>query len=269
MSQATNAQKFRALHQPGNPVVLPNAGDAAMAALVERAGFPAVATSSAGIAWARGYPDGEVIRRDAMLNAVREIAGAVSVPVSADMETGYGESPDTVAETVRLTWAAGAIGLNLEDGVGHASVIDLERGKDRITAARAASADMVINARTDVYFAQEIAPEDKLAEAIRRSNTYLEAGADCAFIIAVTSPDDVRTLVQEINGPVNVIGGPGALDINALTDMEISRVSLGGGMSRAMFGFVDRCLADIRHGGTLTFLKDGIPHREMNGLLET
>ena len=89
MSQVTNAQKFWALHQPGNPVVLPNAGDAAMAALVERAGFPAVATSSAGIAWAKGYPHGEVIRRDALLDAVREIAGAVSVPVSADMETGY------------------------------------------------------------------------------------------------------------------------------------------------------------------------------------
>jgi len=267
MSQKDKAQTFRALHKPGSPVVLPNVGDAAMGALVERAGFPVVATSSAGVAWAKGVPDGEVISRDGMLEGVREIASAVSVPVTADMETGYGEAPEVVAETVNLTWEAGAVGLNIEDGVGHVRVIDRELGIERIAAARAASADMVINARTDVYFAKEIAPEDKLAEAITRGNAYLEAGADCAFVIAVGDPEAIQTIITEIDGPVNIIGGPGAIDINALTEMGVSRISLGGGLSRAMFAYVDQCLAEIKDHGTLEFIKGSIPHPEMNGLM--
>ena len=267
MSQTDQAQTFRALHQPGNPIVLPNVGDAAMAALVERAGFPVVATSSAGVAWAKGVPDGEVISRDGMLKRVREIANAVTVPVTADMETGYGEAPEIVAETVNLTWGVGAIGLNLEDGVDHVRVIDRELGIERIAAARAASSDMVINARTDVYFAKEIEPEDKLAEAIKRGNAYLEAGADCAFIIAVNDPDAIQTIINEIDGPVNIIGGPGAIDINALTEMGVSRISLGGGLSRVMFACVDRCLAEIKDQETLAFLEGSIPHPELNGLM--
>lgn len=267
------AEAFRALHHGDRPLVLPNAWDGATAALVERAGYPAVASTSAGVAFVRGYADGEVISREEMASCVADMVRVVSLPVTADMETGYGPSLDDVAETVRQTLAAGAIGINLEDGIDHVAgtVFELPAAVERIAAARAAAVDagipLVINGRTDVYFSKEMTAADKKAAAIERCNAYLEAGADCAFVIAVGGAEEISDLAREIDGPLNIIAGSGGHDINALSDMGVRRISLGGSLTRAAYGHFEKALAEINTTGTLNCLDGAIPHPEMNKLL--
>ncbi len=273
--QATKAEAFRALHHGDEALVLPNVSDAGTAVLTASMGFPALATASAGVAWAQGYPDGEQMERGEMLEAVRRIASRVALPVSADMEGGYGATPEEVAETVRLTLEAGAIGVNLEDGLDHAAgtMRDMGLANDCIKAARSAGQDagipVVINARTDVYFDKGASEENKLSDAITRANAYLEAGADCAFVIAVAEAAAIDELAREIDGPVNIIAGSGGLDINGLADLGVKRISLAGGMKRTVFGVLRDALEEIRDAGTLGFLKDGMAHPELDKLFET
>ncbi len=272
--QPARAGAFRALHHGDGPLVLPNVWDAGSAVLTQSMGFSALATTSAGVAWALGYADGERMERSEMLSAVGRIAARVSVPVSADMEGGYGETPDAVAETVRLTLEAGAIGVNLEDGLDHAAgtLRDPGLATECIAAAKAAGqaagVPVVINARTDVYFNRGASEDDKFSEAVRRGNAYLEAGADCAFVIAVTDPSVIDQLVREIDGPLNIIAGAPGLDINTLTGMGVKRISLAGGMTRAVFGALRGALGEIREAGTTGFLGGGMAHPELNQLFE-
>jgi 2-methylisocitrate lyase-like PEP mutase family enzyme len=269
-TQMAKADTFRALHHADTPLVLPNAWDPGTAVMAVAAGFEAVATTSGGVAWAQGRPDGEVITRDDMLRAVAAVAARVDVPVSADMETGYGQAPETVAETVRLTIDAGAVGINLEDGIDHAAgtVMDLALAADRIAAARAAAdataVPLVINARTDVYFNRGAAPEENLAAAVERANAYLRAGADSAFVIAVMDADAIAKLAAAIDGPLNIIAGSAGLDIAGLGALGVRRISLATGLARAAFGGYAKALAELREHGTLGFL-DGTPtHPELN-----
>src|SRR2546422_6193818 len=170
------AETFRKLHRGPAPLVPPNAWDVATARLVEEAGFPAVATTSAGVAWALGYPDGERISRDEMLAVVRRIAAAVRVPVTADLEAGYGATPEAAARTARDAIAAGAIGLNLEDGTNEGRLLDASLHVCRIQAVReagaAAGVAIVVNARTDAFEIEQWTPAQRLAEAVRRANAY-------------------------------------------------------------------------------------------------
>ena len=272
--QRRKADDFRALHLGQAPLVLPNVWDSGSAVIAAEAGFPALATTSAGVAWALGQADGEQISRDEMLAAVAGIATRVSLPVTADMEAGYGITPDEVAETVRLTIAAGAIGINLEDGVDHAAGTLLERSAavERIVAARAVAEEtgvpLVINARTDVYFDSAASENERLDEAAGRANAYLDAGADCAFVIAVDTAEEIGNLVREIDGPLNVIAGAGGLDINGLASLGVKRISLAGGLARSVLGHLRIALAEIRDSGTLGFLDCNIPHGEVNRLYE-
>ena len=273
--QRKKADDFRALHHGDAPLVLANIWDAGSAVLAASLGFPALATTSAGVAWALGYPDGERMERREMLDAVERIAARVALPVSADMEGGYGETPDEVAETMRRTLAAGAVGVNLEDGLDHAAGIlrDLDLATECIAAARgageAAGVPLVINARTDVYFDRGATADEKFKEAVRRANAYLEAGADCAFVIAVAEAAAIDELAREIDGPVNIIAGSGGLDLNGLADLGVKRISLAGGMKRTVFGVLRDALEEIRDAGTLGFLKDGMAHPELDKLFET
>src|SRR5439155_22276327 len=181
-TQAQQAERFRALHTGPGLLVLPNAWDAISARLIEEAGFPAIATSSAGVAWALGYADGERISRGEMLAVVRRIASIVRVPVTADMEAGYGTTPEAAAETARGVIAAGAMGLNLEDGTNDGRLVDVGLQQDRIRAMReagaAAGVPLVINARTDAFEVKDWSPTERLTAAVRRANAYRAAGAD-------------------------------------------------------------------------------------------
>ena len=270
--QARKAERFRSLHHREAPLVLPNIWDAGSAVMAADAGFPAMATTSAGVAWALGYADGEQMPREEMLKAVGCIAARVQLPLTADMEAGYGAAPGDVAETIRLTLEAGAIGINLEDGIDHAagSVYELSAALERIAAARAAADEsgvpLVINARTDVYFGGQRTDAEKFSEAVERANAYLEAGADCAFVIAVTGNAIIGDLVREIDGPLNIIASSSALDINTLTRLGVKRVSLASGMARSVLSSFKAALEELQDNGTTGFLSGGIAHPELNRL---
>src|SRR5438093_5906787 len=206
------AERLRQLHVQGPMLVLPNAWDAGSARIFVEAGFPALATTSAGIAFSLGYPDGERISRDEMLAAVGRITLRISIPITADMEAGYGETPDAVAETVRGVIDAGAVGMNLEDRIEEKHLIDFSLSVERVRAARRAAdatgVRLVLNARTDAFEAPEIPREKRLAEAVRRGNAFREAGGDSVFVPFVGDRGPIEPLVQQIRAPVNILGTP-------------------------------------------------------------
>ena len=268
MSLSEKAVRLRTLHHGPPILVLPNAWDAASARVIEQAGFSAIATTSAGVAFSLGYPDGQRIGRDEMLAAIRRIAAAVRVPVTADIEAGYGEAPESVAETIRGVLDAGAAGVNLEDSWerdGGRVLADLALQEERIRAAReaaqAAGVPLVINALTDVLL-YGLGDE---AEAIRRLNAYLRAGADCAFPILVSDPPLIARLVEAIQGPVNIFAGPGAPSIPDLERLGVARVSFGSALSRAALGLTRRIADELKSTGTYaSFPEDTIPFPEAN-----
>src|SRR5919201_3872402 len=196
------AYVFRRLHGGPSVLLLPNAWDVASARIIEEARFPAVATSSAGVAHVLGYADGERISRAEMLDMVRRIAAAVAVPVTADMEAGYGVTPQAAAETARGVVSAGAVGMNLEDARPDGALLPMHSQVERVRAAREAAPYLVINARTDAF------PKAGIEEAIRRANAYLEAGADCAFVPFVADRQAIARLAREIRGALEVLRAP-------------------------------------------------------------
>src|SRR5881628_2860043 len=248
------AETFRKLHQGPELLVLPNAWDVATARLIEAAGFPAVATTSAGVAWALGYPDGERISRGEMLAVVRRIATSVRIPVSADVEGGYGATPEAAAETARGVIAAGAIGLNLEDGTNEGLLLDLSLQVARIRAVReaggAARVPLVINARTDAFEVKQWSPAERFTAAVRRANAYRAAGADCVFVPHVSDAETIGRLAREIAGPLNVIAGPPAPPLGQLESFGVRRASLGPRIVQATLGLIRRITAELRERGT-------------------
>ncbi len=227
------ALAFRALHDRDAPVLrLLNAWDAGSAKVLVAAGAPALGTTSAGVAFALGLPDGERLTRDAMLAAVRSIAGAVTVPVSADLEAGYADEPAGVAETVRLALDAGAVGLNLEDGRADGSLTPVEEHAARVRAAadavRAAGIPAFVNARTDTVW---LRAGDE-AETIARLRAYAEAGADGLFVPGATNPALLRRLVDATPLPLNVLANPELPTVDILGRLGVARVSSGSGPAR-------------------------------------
>jgi 2-methylisocitrate lyase-like PEP mutase family enzyme len=268
------ADVLRSLHDRTRILVLPNAWDAAGARIFEAAGFPAIGTTSAGIAWALGYPDGERIGRDEMAEVVGRICRAVSVPVTADMEAGYGPKPSDVAATVEAVIAAGAVGINLEDGRhdGTSGLWDIDEQVKRLRAARAAAeaagVRIVINARTDVYLHGIGAEGERFDHTVRRANAYREAGADCLFIPGVRDAAVIGALARAVNGPINILAGPGAPPIPELQKLGVARVSVGSGPMRAALTLLRRIAEDLRGPGDFTsFGRDVISHAEVNQLL--
>lgn len=266
------AEIFHSLHAGPDVLVLANVWDVASARTVEELGLPALATSSAGIAFSLGYPDGQHISREEMLAAVRRITSAVKLPVTADLEAGYGLRPEEVAETVRQAIEAGAIGGNLEDSAAHAMdpLLDASLAVERIRAAReAANASglrFFINARTD-SFLLGMDPKHAMTESIRRANAYQNAGADGAFVPGVSDPATIERLAAKIAAPLNVLCGPRTPSIGRLRDLGVRRVSVGSGLMRAAIGFVRRAVGELKDSGTYTGL-DGAPsHAEMNRVL--
>lgn len=244
-----DASALRALHVPGDPLVLPNAWDAASAKAVEEAGFTAVATSSGAVAWAMGSADHEQMTVDEAFGAVARISAAVRVPVSADIESGYGLAPD---ELVERLLAAGAVGCNLED-TDHrnpGTLVDVGKQAARIAAVRAAAGDrIVINARVDTFLLRDA---DARANAISRGLRYVAAGADCIYPIRAGDEADIAAMVETL-GIVNVMLRPGAPSIARLAELGVARVSLAGGLLRWMTKQVGAVLEALRDGDDSPF----------------
>src|SRR6202045_537850 len=210
-AQALKAEQLRKLHSGPKMLVLPNAGDVASARIVEELGFPAIATTSAGIAATLGYPDGQRISRDEMLGMVARIAKAVRVPVTADMEAGYGTTLEDMAETAKAVVAAGAVGMNLEDVTGRdeSSQVDTALQGEKIRTIRKASASLgvplVVNARTDIYLMPIGPAESRFERTVERLCAYREAGADCLFAPGVRDADTIAKLVKAVGAPLNIL----------------------------------------------------------------
>ncbi len=256
------AAALLALHS-GPGFVLPNAWDAGSARILEQVGFPAIATTSAGIAWSCGVPDGEALDRDTMLEHVGRIVAAVSVPVTADLEAGYGDTPDDVGYTVARAVELGAVGCNIEDA-SKGGLIGLDEAVDRLAAARAAapSGTFVLNARTDTYFAGPTG--DAFAETVERAVRYVEAGADCIFVPGVIEEDTIRRLAAAIPGPLNVVAGlANVVDAPTLFSLGVKRVSLGGSLARAAFSMLERAGQELLDSGTLGFLDGAIAYADL------
>jgi 2-methylisocitrate lyase-like PEP mutase family enzyme len=274
MSQADKAALFRRLHQGPGILVLPNVWDVASARIVEQAGFPAIATSSAGVAFALGYPDGERISRDEMTSVVARIVAHVGVPVTADMEAGYGRGPEDAAATVRAVIAAGAVGMNFEDSPGEGGepllpeALQVERVGAAREAANATGVPFVLNARTDVFLEQVGEPAGRLAHAVRRLNAYRSAGADCLFAPGVSDPATIAMLLKEVHGPLNVLAVAASPPIRELERLGVARVSLGSGPMRAGLTVLRRLAEELRAAGTYGVLAGAIPHAELNRLLD-
>jgi 2-methylisocitrate lyase-like PEP mutase family enzyme len=269
------ADAFRSMHHAPPLLVLPNAWDAVTARLFVQAGARAIATTSAGIAAALGYPDGQNIPSELMMEAIARIANAVSVPVTADIESGYADSPKELGESMRAVINAGAIGVNLEDATGDTSqpLFALEEQIERIRTAREAADDVnipvVINARTDVYLEKVGEPATRFAETVRRLNAYREAGADCLFVPGVTDMPTLTQLVQSVAGPLNVLAGPGMPPVADLQRIGIARLSVGSGIMRATLAVARDAAGELLQKGTYnTFLDRNIPYNEVNELMK-
>jgi 2-methylisocitrate lyase-like PEP mutase family enzyme len=261
-SPAGKAAGLLALHA-GRGFVLPNAWDAGSARILEQVGFPAIATTSAGIAWSRGVPDGGALDRDAMLECVGRIVAAVGVPVTADLEAGYGDTPDDVGRTVARAVELGVVGGNLEDAA-RGGLFGIDEAVERLTAARAAApgGTFVLNARTDTYLASTTG--DAFAETVERAVRYLDAGADCVFVPGVVDEDTIRRLAAAIPGPLNVVAGlANTIDAPTLFSLGVKRVSLGGSLARAMFSALERAGRELLDSGTLGFLDGAIGYGDM------
>ena len=240
--------------------MLANAWDAASARVAEAAGAPVVATTSAGVAWSLGARDGDALDRDAAVAAVRRVVAAVSVPVTADIESGFGDDPAGVAETIRGVVAAGAAGVNLED-----SIRPVAEAAARLAAARAAAPhdDLFINARIDTY----LRGSGDFAETVARAEAYLEAGADGIFVPGAIDPEVVGALVAKIPAPLNVLVWPGAPTVGELADLGVARVSLGSGVAEAAYAVMRRATQEVLASGTYGEIANAIAYGELNGLL--
>lgn len=269
LSQLDKANVFRGLHAAANGFVIPNPWDRGSARLLEMLGFQALATTSAGFSFSRGKPDNSV-SREPLLAHLAEIAGAANLPVSADLENGFGDAPKDVAETILLAAEAGVVGGSIEDSTGqsddplYARDFAAERIRAAVEAARSLQFPFTLTARAENYF---IGRPD-LADTIGRLQAYQEAGADVLYAPGLTNPEDIATVVREVDRPLNVlIGFPGiALSVNELAELGVRRISVGGSLARAAFGEFLRAAAELREHGTATYARTAVSGRTLNDL---
>jgi 2-methylisocitrate lyase-like PEP mutase family enzyme len=271
-SQKEKADHFRSLHKGKKILVVPNAWDVPSARVFEDAGFPVVATSSAGMTVSLGYPDGQTIDRKELLSAVRRMAKALTVPLSADVVAGFGESPKDVATTVKGAVDAGAIGINIEDFV-HATkkLYPVERQIEKLEAIRELAGrsgiPIVINARTDAIRYAAGDEEKRLKEAISRASAYRDAGADCVYPMGLTDAGSISMFVKALDFPVNVMVRKGLPPVNELHRLGVARVSFGPSASYAAMGLLKRASREVLEKGTYSSLLDGaITFDELNAL---
>ena len=269
------SRRLRELVLAPEILVMPGAYDVLSALLFEQLGFQAIQGTSGGIAAVLGYPDGEVMSREQTVAVTGEIAAAVSVPVNADAERGYGDAV-AVGATVRALIAVGCAGMNLEDGAEQRKneprlLVEVEEQLDKIAAVMAArrelESEFFLNARVDSFLVMSDDPKRALDEGIRRGNIYAEAGADCVFFLHIEEREIIGRLAREIKAPVSILAGLKAPSVRELEDLGVARVSYGSAFTKAAIAAVKRLALEIRDSGTVTALKDAVTTQEMRALV--
>lgn len=266
---ATPAQRatlFHSLHTSQHPLALSNAWDVASAVVIEAAGAPAIATTSAGVAWSLGAPDGDRLDRSRAVAVITAITAAVEVPVTADIEGGLAPTPDGVADTVTAVLEAGAVGINIEDGSRAPETMSMNVAAAR-RSADAAGVPLYINARTDVFLAGIGDPEQRLAETIERARRYVDAGASGIFVPGVGDAETIAALTSAISVPVNILVGHGALTVSELAALGVGRVSLGSDVALAAYAVAQRAAAELLATGTYESTQDALEYGTLNSLL--
>ncbi|MFD4952034.1 isocitrate lyase/phosphoenolpyruvate mutase family protein [Streptomyces sp. NPDC058451] len=265
-TQPVKARLFRSLHTSAAPLALANAWDVASARVVESAGASAIATTSAGVAWSLGSPDGDALGRDQALGLISRVAAAVAVPVTADIEGGYGQDAAEVAETVTGVLAAGAVGVNIEDGTRAPAELATRLAAAR-RAAEHAGAELFLNARVDTYLLGLGDQDTRLEETLARARRYVDAGADGIFVPGVTDKTTIAALAEGISVPLNVMAGPGAPSVAELGALGVARVSLGPGVAQAAYAAARRAARELFDTGGYESLSAGLTFPELNTLL--
>jgi 2-methylisocitrate lyase-like PEP mutase family enzyme len=269
LTQAEKGSAFRALHKRDSAFIIPNPWDAGTARLLALLGFEALATTSAGYAFSVGQRDNTIECRQMMAH-VSTIASATDLPVSADLENGFGDAPDIVAETIRLAAAAGVAGGSIEDSTrqpGH-PVYEREHAVERVRAAaevvRALPFAFTLTARAENY----LVGRPDLRDTIKRLQAYQEAGADVLYAPGLSSKDDIAAVVGSVDRPVNVVMGLTGVSLSLadLSAMGVRRVSVGSALSRAALGAFLRAAREMREHGTFAFADEAVSFREMNAM---
>ena len=269
--QKEKAETFLKFHHDKEILVLLNSWDPGSSKLVEACGYKAIATTSMGIAASLGYPDCQIIQLSEMIQVITGIVNAVQVPVSVDIEAGYGKNLDEIVESVKKIIATGIVGINIEDSIDLSPVLaDEMEFCERISAIRALSDSLgfhlVINARTDSFYTSLGSTQEKLSESIRRGNKYREAGADCIFVQPVWEKEIISTLVKEINAPINILSNPSIGEglppsARELQDLGVARLSLGSSLMKATLALIKKVADELSEKGTYTMLSDTMTPR--------
>ncbi|MBE0538834.1 MAG: isocitrate lyase/phosphoenolpyruvate mutase family protein [Ignavibacterium sp.] len=265
-TQKEKAELFLKFHQDKEILVLLNSWDIGSSKLIEASGYKAIATTSMGIAASLGYPDCQIIQLSEMIEVITGIVNAVQVPVTVDIEAGYGNNINEVIDSVKKIIATGIVGINIEDSIDlNPVLIDEMEFCERISAIRALSDSLgfhlVINARTDSFYTSLGSPREKLSESIKRGNKYREAGADCIFVQPVWERETISTLVKEINAPINILANPTigsgvTPSISELQDLGVARVSLGSSLMKAALALIKKVADELSEKGTYNILLD-------------
>jgi 2-methylisocitrate lyase-like PEP mutase family enzyme len=266
-TQAEKGHIFSELHKRAGAFIIPNPWDAGTARLLADLGFEALATTSAGYAFSAGLPD-NVVDLDKMMAHVAEIASATELPVSADLENGFGDSAETVAETIRLAAAAGLAGCSIEDMSREAHTIyDLDHAVERVRAAAEAARALpfifTLTARAENY----LVGRPDLADTIKRLQAYQEAGADVLYAPGLKSREEIAAVVRSVDRPVNVVMGLQGVQLSLaeLSQIGVKRISVGSALSRAALGAFLRAAREMREHGTFTFAEEAANYRDING----
>jgi len=268
----SKSRRLRELVRAPEILVMPGAYDVLSALLFQQLGFQAIQCTSGGIAAALGYPDGEVMSCDLFIQLTSSFAAAVSVPVNADGEKGYGDE-EGVKETVRLLLGAGVAGMNLEDSVakGGSGLVELSQQLRKIKSImdtkQELGSEFFLNARVDSFHVILNDPKKALDEAICRGNAYAEAGGDCIFYLNLHSAETIGMVAKEVKAPVSILAGPQSPSVSELQDLGVARVSYGSGFMKAAISGTKKLAQEILEKGTCSLLKDGVQTPEINALV--
>lgn len=269
-TQQEKANRFRALHQQPQAFIIPNPWDAGTARLLAALGFEALASTSAGYAFSTGRRDG-VVGADGMMLHLAELASATELPVSADLENGFGDHPQTVAQTIARAAAAGVVGGSIEDSTGrpddpiYPRALAVERIRAAVAAARALPFPFTLTARAENY----LHGRPDLKDTIARLQAYQEAGADVLYAPGLKTAPDIAAVVSSVDRPINVLAGLQGMDLTleALSKLGVKRVSIGGSLARAAFGAMLRAGHEMRDHGTFDFTRSAVSHADISAML--